>query len=139
MCATTSWSRTRADTPHSPSKSVWVAVVGQFGRTTSVRCQGELQAKHGARASLGNVRGVVRVLVGDGASASVAWPSGRVKSSAARAPLRTPPRSLCLVVQMLDAWQRMLAVMPRNLRKRASGRAYLSRRETCCCCFCVSQ
>ena len=58
------WSRTGADTPHSPSKSVWVAVVGQFGWTTSVRCEGELQAEHGASES-GQCRGVVRVLVGD--------------------------------------------------------------------------
>ena len=63
------------------------------------------------------------MLVGDGASASVARPSGMAKSSAAaygqmqRAPFRTPPQSLCLVVQVLDAWQRMLAVMPRNLEE----------------------
>ena len=30
-CAAIGWSRTRAETPHSPSKSVWVVAVGQFG------------------------------------------------------------------------------------------------------------
>ena len=87
---------------------------------------------------------MVRALVGDGASASVARPSSRAKSSAAaygqvqRAPFRTPPRSLCLVVQVLDAQQRMLAVMPRNLEELSECRVHLFRRETCRCCFCVA-
>ena len=73
------------------------------------------------------------MLVGDGASASVARFSGRAKSSAAaygqmqRAPFRTPSRSLCLVVQVLDAWQRMLAVMPRNLEELSEWRVVAER------------
>ena len=53
MCAATCWSRTRADTPHQVS-------LGRY--SWPVRFKGDLQA--GGRASLGNVSGVVRVLVG---------------------------------------------------------------------------